>query len=136
LSIPNQRDGSVGTTNNRERTGDRDLEWSRIMGRPSKDAEGCEHLRSCDYDVTLICDKCSLPVFISEVYRGGIFKPTRYVKALAKAIGVPAMLILHQGDQITVTNIFEKVTKTFTENEYVKWVEHRMKRHMKEKHSC
>jgi hypothetical protein len=66
------------------------------MRLPSKYTVGCRSLRSFDLDAFLLCNECSLPVFLIEATRGrSASKPHRYVAAIAKKLGLRAFVVEH-----------------------------------------
>lgn len=124
----------IGTKNNIERTGTRDLEISRLMRLPSSTAEGCSGLRAIDFDVTIVCDQCGLPVFLQECTRNFAPKSHRYVSATAKKLGVPAFLIRH-GKELGGKILVQQVSPTkedpnlYTEEEFTTWCENTYRSH-------
>jgi hypothetical protein len=112
---------SVGTHNNFERTGDRDLAFSALMRKP-------RGVKVCDFDPMPIGPD-NLPYVMWEVKRetgnrDWILAHTRYVSAVAEKLGVPAYFIYHRpDDSVVITRLSDFVIRTMTSEEFVKWVE-------------
>ena len=135
-----------GTDNNEERTGDRDDAWSCIMRRPSSEKRGCQGLRSCDFDTTIICHTCKLPIFMVEVTRSKGYKAGDYVTAVANKIGIQAYLIRHIIDTRDIRNPQVWIYATcltridskeveLTEDQWVQFCEQEQIKHNKQFHS-
>lgn len=136
-----------GTANNVERSGDRDLYFSWILRQPgSKSGQ----VRSCDVDsiphlgTTLFCNKCNLPVVLMEATRGEGPKGTRYTKAMAYKLGIPAYLVRHTGQlgkdikngtdrqvspNFDVTNLFNNRHANLDEQAFIEFLEQKFEKH-------
>lgn len=129
---------AVGTKRNKERSEDRDLEWSKLMRLPDKDAEGCDgELRSMDMDVSPWCNRCGLPIMLFEVTRETGYKGTRYTHTLAQKIGVKSYLIRHnlpESDVITVEDLKLGGPTDVSKVQFVRWVEKKMAKHIRDDH--
>lgn len=109
------------------------------MRLPDKDAPGCGGaLRSLDTDVSPWCDACGLPLMLFEVTRQRTgHKGYRYTQTMAKKLGVPAYLIRHSlpdDELISVESLTTYQVNLVPAKSFVKWVEKKFAKHMKEKH--
>jgi len=129
-----------GTSNNNERSGDRDMAFSDLMRKP-------EGIRVADFDPYPICMKCEHPIAVWEVKRKPLpgrllMSNTKYTRILADVLGVRAYFIHHQPNhevvsrveddgeiilqpepRLTVTRLDNCKERTFTYAEFKTWVE-------------
>jgi hypothetical protein len=92
-----------GTSNNNERSGDRDMAFSNLMRKP-------RGIKACDYDPLPICKECQHPIVMWEVKRkpltgASLMSNTKYTRIAADAFGVPAYFIYHQPEQEVVSYV-------------------------------
>jgi hypothetical protein len=135
---------SVGKSDNREHTGWRDPEWSKLcrqpgvvaLGPPIQRKPGCKHIRFADADSAsqMICDRCGLPMILFEVMRPGDYrhKGTRYTIALAAAVGCQAYLVIYSpGDYLEIRRPDgnREILWKGTETEFIKQLELKAKAH-------
>lgn len=78
----------IGTSNNIERTFERDLTFSRFM----RTVEGVRHL---DLDLYQYCPSCSRIQVVFEATATRGFKNTTMTRALAAQLNVPMILVQH-----------------------------------------
>jgi|HubBroStandDraft_1064217.scaffolds.fasta_scaffold47167_4 hypothetical protein len=122
-----------GTSNNVERTRDRDLEFSKLM-RP------IPGIKVCDIDPTPICPNCEHPILAWEVKREfrNIYWAvchSKYTRILALAFSIPAYFVYHQpaDGKLTVTLLnadAEFPSQTYTVAEFQNWVGEQQAKHV------
>jgi hypothetical protein len=128
------RTKNPGTKNNVERTGDRDIAFSELMRRPAG-------IRTCDFDVMPFCVKCKRPLFMLESKRKfpstiWAWRHTEYIRVMASDLGIPAYFMHHQPSDEKLTVLLLKpdgdlgVSRTFTYDEYVQWIEKKRDEHV------
>src|SRR3990167_3501008 len=114
---------------NEERTGDRDLYFSDLMRRPGNPPEDqifC-NIRSCDFDPTLFCHVCKVPVFMTEAMRGSAIaresKGTTYMEAVARRLQIKAYLIRRDVMGLWITSLPDRSRELgpLTEEAFVAW---------------
>jgi hypothetical protein len=122
------------TSNNIERTGQRDMEASRKMRLPNEGSPGCTGLRSFDVDPFIICDECALPVALVEWTRKmDGYKPTRYTRTMAEKMGCPYYLARHngaEGGKTLIEDLFTGAVFTLRgDEEFKTWGENLYREH-------
>lgn len=129
---------------NLERTGWRDMEYSRMMRLvgTQPDDPAYELARSCDFDPTVICALCKLPVFLAEASAAGLKeKPTTFTRKLARAAGVPAYLFRRNLPDRAPTDYLIQNLQTWeecgpwSEDEVVAWMNRVVVRHYQQRHT-
>lgn len=135
MSDSNEQDlpsKNPGTSNNNERSGDRDNAWSELMRKPAG-------VRSCDFDVFPICPRCKFPIMLYEVKRTfpsniWAWKHSEYVRNVAGVLRIPAYYVHHETDRVTVVRLKRtgdmNTRRTFTKAEFVAWVEGQQEKHV------
>jgi len=127
----------VGTKNNVERTGDRDLDFSATMRKP-------KGIRACDFDVVPICPMCNLPILLWEVKRQNkgplwAYRHSTYVRNMARILGVPAYFVYHQPElkRFDLTSYkgedlptFSPHTFSLREEVFIAWIEKQQAKHV------
>jgi hypothetical protein len=121
---------------NIERTGKRDLVYSDMMRHPSRHSPGCEYLRVCDWDPTLVCHRCALPLMMIEATTCDT-KSVRYTQTTAKELWVPGYLVWHDGGLIgTAADVTTVILtdsagqkKTLTPESYYVFIEDAYREH-------
>ncbi len=130
----------VGTSNNEERTGDRDLGFSNLMREP-------KGMRSCDIDVSPVCRRCKNYFVFFEAKRWNISRPeltlsfrgrdeiqkhSRYTVNSAKRQGIPAYFVASTDEwqTIDVVRLEDWFGMQMTRIEFVQWLERRALEHL------
>ena len=111
----------LGTKNNKERTGDRDLQFSALMRRP-------RGIKVCDID-PLPFGPDNLPYVLWEVKRktgnrDWILDNTAYVRAMAEELGRPTYFLYHRPNDsiVEATRLSDFERRVMTYAQFVNWV--------------
>jgi hypothetical protein len=98
----------IGTTNNIERTGDRDSKFSDLMREP-------KGVRVCDIDLSPICPNCKYWIVLFEAKRdpgalidNWVWSHSEYTRNTAKKLGIRAYMLYSwngQWDEIEIIHL-------------------------------
>jgi hypothetical protein len=115
----------IGTDNNIERTGDRDLDFSTFMRSP-------KGVKVCDIDPSPVCPMCGEFKAIFEAKRVMLpdkiwaLRNTEYVRKLAARCGVEAYLLcsINKWENMFVIGLKDFVFCFYNKEEAVSWIQH------------
>ena len=114
----------IGTSNNVERTSDRDLGFSTLMRLP-------RGIRVCDIDPSPRCPKCDHAIAVFEAKRmdcptrGWILAHTSYVRIDAGKLGVDAYFMCSADDwnKITIVRLRDFLQVVWSREGFIDWLE-------------
>lgn len=114
----------IGTSNNIERTGDRDLSFSNLMRKP-------RNIRVCDTDPSPRCTCCKRLIALFEAKRmtrpenDWIMAHTEYTRIDAALLDVEAYFLCTSDDwkNLVVIRLGDFKERPFTESSFISWLE-------------